>query len=164
MREIVTTGYIDSVTGDEKVQTGTGGAAHTNQQGGVWDYGNWPHNRFVPGTVTLAASPSGTVVYEAIDITAYNGFVLEVSAIGGTTPAIKLSISLDGTNYAATLPELVNLSDNTIIPGATGISAIGLYALNIPAASKVKYRSIKLIQTGGAADQTCTIRYAHLWA
>jgi hypothetical protein len=155
---------IDASTGEHWTQLSTDGAAHTNQQGGVWDYGPWPASYYAQGTVTLAASASGTIAYTSGDISSYNGFVFEVSAIGGTTPVLKVAVTLDGTNYAATLPEIINLVDNSVILGATGVSAVGIYALNTPAASKVKYKGLKITETGGAADLTCTIRYAHVWA
>ena len=158
------TGDMYELDGTTWRQTGTGGAAHTNQQGGIWDYGTWPENAYLPASVVLPASASGTVVFTSTDVTGYNGLVMEVAAIGGTTPVLKLTVSINGTDYAATLPEWINLADNTVIAGATGISAIGLYALNTPAAAKVKYKAMKLTQTGGAANQTCTVRYAHLWA
>ncbi len=145
-------------------QQSTAGSTNTNQKGGVWDYGNWFSYNYMAQSVVITASASGTIVYTSADITAYNGFVFEVAAIGGTTPKLSLAITLDGTNYAATLPEIINLADNSVITGATGVGAIGLYALNMPASANVKYKGLKITQTGGAADQTCTIRYAHLWA
>ena len=155
---------IDSITGIETAQKSINGAGNVNQQGGVWDYGPWPESYYAPSAATISAAASGTIVYASQDITNYNGFVFEVVSIGGTTPKLQLAVSLDGTNYAASLPELINLVDNVVILGATGVSAIGLYALNTPAAAKVKYKGLKITQTGGGADQACSIRFAHLQA
>ena len=155
---------LDSVTARSTSQKSTNGAAHTNQQGGIWDYGTWPSNVYLPATAILTASASGTTVFQTNDVTGYNGLIIEVAAIGGTTPKLTLSISMDGVTFAASLPELINLVDNSVILGSAGMAAIGLFALNTPASTKVKYKAIKVVQTGGAADQTCTLRYAHFWA
>jgi hypothetical protein len=154
----------DSTTKQPVSQFATDNSAHIILTSGAWDYGTWPQNAYLPASAVLPASASGTVVFTSTDVTGYNGLVFEVAAIGGTTPVLKLSVSLDGTNYAATLPELINLASGAVIVGATGVSAIGLYALNTPSEAKVKYKAMKLTQTGGAADQTCTVRYAHVWA
>lgn len=154
----------DSVTGLPDGLKSTDDALHTLQQGGVWDYGSWPAGYYSTFAASLAVGASGTVVYDSGDITNFNGLVLEVATIGGTTPKLSIDITLDGTNYAAALPEIINLADNAVIAGATGIIAAGLYALNTPASAKVKYKGLRITQTGGAADQSCTLRGAHVWA
>lgn len=165
---------IESDTGNEYEfdgntwrQIGTAGVSHSKQTGGVWDYGPPPQNRYLNGTVTLATSATGTTIYELADVTAYNGFIFEVVAAGGTTPAIKLHVSLDGPNYSTTLPQIINLVTNTAIAGATGATGAGIlsiYALNTSSEAKTKFKAIKLVITGGANDVTCTVRYAHVWA
>lgn len=146
------------LTGDED------GSAHTNQQGGIWDYGTWPALYYEPLSAALTASASGTTVFESTDIRGYNGLVVEVVAIGGTTPKLSLYPTIDGTNYAATALGWVNLQTGAIISGATGLTLVGIYAMLTPADAKTKYRGLKMVQTGGAADQTNTLRYAHVWA
>lgn len=165
MAEMSISGYVNNTYSPprKEVQNGLNGASYVIQQGGTWDYGNWPNNRYVNGVAVVPASASGVLIYEALDVTTFNGFVFEVYAIGGTTPVIKLHASLDGTNYAATLPRLVDLSNGTLIAGATGVSAVGIYGLEIPTTTRMKFKSLKLVQTGGASDQTCSVRYAHIW-
>lgn len=164
MPGIMTLAYIDSTTGRETPMTGESGAPGIEMKGGTTNYGNYPQNRYQNSTVTLAASATGTTVYELVDATTFNGFVFEVSAIAGTGVAIKPNISIDGTNYAAVFPQIINLLDGTSIAGATGVTGIGIYALKTHSDANVKYKGIKLIITGTAADLTCTVRYAHVWA
>lgn len=142
----------------------TSGAAHTNQQGGIWDYGTWPALYYEPLPAALTASASGTTVFQSNFITGFNGLVVEVVAIGGTTPKLSIYPSIDGTNIAATALGWVNLQTGAVISGATGLTVVGIYALLTPGDAKTKYSSLKMVQTGGAADQTCTLRYAHVWA
>lgn len=165
MPGMITSSYIDTTTGRETPQSGTGGGPNLIMKGGTWDYGNWPQNRYDPSTVTLTASANDTLVYESVDARAYNGFIFEVSALAGTTPSIRLDVGLlDDTSYALTRPRIINLADGAAVLGATGVTAVGIYALEMPSNAKVKYRRIRLKIFGGLADLTTTVRYAHVWA
>lgn len=144
----------------------TNGAAHVEtQSGSVNAYGPYPATYYDGSAlaVTMAASASGTTVITSGDLSTYNQTVFEVVAIGGTTPAIKVYPSFDGTTFAATPIALVNLNDLTVIDGDIGVSAIGIYAIGTPPGGALKVKKLKWVQTGGAADQTCQLRGGHGW-
>lgn len=151
--------------GSEWVQTSTNGAAHVTTQGGTTDYGPYPATYYDGSAlaVTMAASASGTVVITSGDLSAYNQTLFEVVAIGGTTPALKVYPSFDGTTFAATPIGLINLNDLTVIDGDTGVVAIGIFAVGTPPGGALKVKKLKWVQTGGAADQTCQLRGGLGW-
>lgn len=147
--------YFDNATGIEMPQT---------SRIGLLDYGTYPELGYQSSAVTITASASGTILFTTTDITAFNGLIVEVVSIGGTSPQLNAFPSVDGTNYAATALGWVNLQTNAVISGATGLIAVGIYALINPIGGRVKFKALRMTQTGGAADQASSIRYAHFWA
>lgn len=159
--------YYNETTKDWEPNTGTSGAPNVStQSGSVWAYGIWPAS-YYDGTTAIAqtATASGTVLTTLIGLENYNGITIEVAAIGGTTPVINAFPSVDGAIYAATALGWVNLQTGATISGATGLTAIGIYALLMrPTGATVKFKNVRLTITGGAADLTTTSRVAKLWA
>jgi len=154
---------LDSVTELPVADESVGGAKSSYLAGSV--YGPHPATYYDGSAlaVTMAASASGTTVITSGDLTTYNQTVFEVVAIGGTTPALKVYPSFDGTTFAATPIALINLNDLTVIDGDTGVSAIGIFAVGTPPGGALKIKKLKWVQTGGAADQTCQLRGGHGW-
>lgn len=155
----VLTKQIDSTTGYEAEQNSTSGAGHSRLIASEVAFPEWTSLQM---NKTQAATATGTVLYTSTNITDYNYFGLEVAAIGGTTPVINAFPSFDGgTNYAATALGWINLQTGAIISGATGLSAVGIYALIGLVGSGIKMSNLKLTITGGASDLTCTLRGMH---
>lgn len=115
----------------------------------------------ITGDLVLAASASGTAVYSSVDISPYDIFVLEIQAIGGTTPKVNAFPSFDGTNFAATALGWINLQTGALISGATGLTAVGVYAIAGYVGGGLKMKNLNLTITGGASDLTITARGAH---
>lgn len=122
---------------------------------GTWDYGTYPQNAYLDINGIIAAlSTTAADLFVSNDISIYDSVAFEIYAISGTTPAIKIVPSYDGTNYSATPLAITDLSSGaltTAIAGGTGAIAIGNYMVAIPA----KARKIKMLFTasvvGGAS-------------
>lgn len=113
---------IESDTGDAYEfdgtawrQTGTGGAMHTHQQGGVWDYGTWP--QFQGLDVSQSMPAAGTYVLSnvqgyhfgelAIVMTAADTLKIEARYADGTTVGILDAIGPAGTAVLMNAAQLV---------------------------------------------------------
>lgn len=162
----------DLDTGDQYLRTlsgwlqcGTGGSEHTYQTGGLWDYGPPREDGYLSASAVLpGASAAGSTVFQTTDVQSYNGMVIDVVAIGGTGAKLQAFPLIDGAVYSTSAIGWKNLITGALIDGVTGLAGTGLYAMYAPGDAKTKYKSIRLVQNGGAADQSCTVRYAHVWA
>jgi len=101
----------------------------------------------------LTAGAIGRTCWTSSDLSAYNSLTIEVvAAPTGTTPILQLYPTVDGTNYAATPLAFLNLATGAIIAGATGLNAIGIYAVLSAVGGGLKIRGAKMLLNGGAAD------------
>jgi hypothetical protein len=93
----------------------------------------FPQEYYLPFTGTATTQTSATITTLA-GVSMYNTFAFEVTSISGTTPAVKVYPSYDGTNYSATALALTDLSSGTLgtaIAGGTGATAVGNYQVAI---------------------------------
>lgn len=131
---------IDTSTGVQTDIDVTNRSPLVKLNGGVWDYGPWPSNAYVPFNGIIA--PSSTLLatlYESNDISLYDGIVFEIYAISGTTPAVKVVPSYDGVAYSVSPIAMNNLSSpalNTAIDGTVGATVLGNYFISFPSRCK----------------------------
>lgn len=150
--------YQDETTGDlyqlnpdgTYTQISASGAAYTNQQGGVWDYGTWPSSYYLPVT-GAAGTNDNDIVYTSGDVSTYNTHYIECTA--GT---VDIQVSLDGTNFNNTQAAVL-LHDDVTTGGGVKILTIASGKVGI---LKGKFKKIKVLQNGATASNA---RIAHTW-
>lgn len=99
---------------------------------------------------TFSGSATGQTAATLATLTtqdAKDGFAFSVYTLTGTTPAIKVYPSFDGTNFETTPLALVNLKSGATIDGDTGITAVGNYAI----AGRNRYKSLRIDYTASVA-------------
>lgn len=132
---------IDSVTGGQVAQKSTAQAAHVLAFAA-------PGIAFSGAATTQTAATLATLTGLLGDEAAF-----EVASISGTTPAIKVYPSFNGTNYSATPLALTDLSSGTLgtgIAGATGATAVGNYKVAIP----LQAQALRIDYTASVAGST----------
>lgn len=132
-------------------QTSTSGAAHVHQIASDVSYPEQWYSSNV--NLPLGAGAVGRTAWLSGDLTSFNATIIEVLvAPTGTTPLLQMYPSLDGTNYAATPLAFLNLTSGAIISGATGLTAVGIYAILSVVGGGLKFRNLEMRLNGGGTD------------
>ena len=133
----------------------SGAGAIITEAGSIWAYGTWPENYYADFSGIVTAQTAATVL-TLTNLSSFDGFSFSVYVMTGTTPALKIYPSYDGTNFEVTPLALVDLSAtalNTAIAGSVGATVVGNYI--IPNDSK--YRSLRFDYTASVAGN-CSVR------
>jgi hypothetical protein len=118
-------------------------------------YGPPPENFYADFSGTVTAQTSATVL-TLTNMTPFDGVAFSVYALTGTTPALKVRPSFDGTNFETVALSLIDLASGTLgtaIAGGTGATAVGNYLIT----HSGKYRSLRFDYTASVAGD-CSVR------
>lgn len=139
---------IESDTGDAYEfdgttwrQVGTAGAKHTNQQGGIWDYGTWPASYW--SQVTGTGVNDNDVLFTNTVQTSYDEHVIHSTA--GT---VDVEVSVDGTNFTASGTNPMAMRDAHATASATYVTEVTVGKIGILTG---KFHSIRVLQKGATA-------------
>ena len=156
---VVIVTQIDSATGKPTDQKSTGGAAHLRL---IASEVAIPESTAISAAASLAAGASGRDLYISPDLSNVNQTIIEVVSIAGTTPTIPITVTLDGVNYTSVSPAYYNVQTGALVSGVTSISAVGIYIIQ-QSFGAIKFRGLKAVLNGGAADVATSIRILHNW-
>jgi hypothetical protein len=134
---------LDSVTRKPATQDSTGGAAHTNQQGGTWDYGTWPQYQGLPVALSL---PSAAAYTLANNVETYHWGELVITMGAGSTLKIE-GRHADGTTVG--ILDAIGPAGTAVVLNATQLVPAnnGRYRLN-----RFDVTDIIITKTGAVAD------------
>lgn len=109
---------------------------------GTWDYGPPLESAYLPINGSIPSlSTTAAILYTSNVISQFDGTVVEISAIDGTTGAVKAYPSYDGALFSATPMAWRNKESGATVAGSIGITAIGNYELlDYDKASKIEMR------------------------
>lgn len=115
-------------------------------------YGPPPENYYADFSGAVTAQTAATVL-TLTNMTPFDGVSFAVYAMTGTTPALKIYPSFDGTNFETTALAITDLTSNAVIAGGTGATAVGVFSI----ANASKYRSLRFDYTASVAGN-CSVR------
>lgn len=135
------TGDTFEFDGDDWTPTGTGGASHTNQQGGIWDYGQWPAGYW--SQVTGTGVNDNDVLFTNTVQSNYDEHVIHATA--GT---VDVEVSVDGSAFTASGTNPMAMRDAHATASATYVTEVTVGKIGILSG---KYHSIRVLQKGATA-------------
>lgn len=105
-----------------------------------------PLDQIQPGMSYFEGScvkETACTLFTSADISAFDSLAFEVVQIGGTTPAIKVYPSFDGTNYSAMALALLDLGAVNLMSALVAATALGNYLV----ASPIKVKRLRIDYT-----------------